>query len=55
VSEPILSATGLRKEYGSLVAVDAVDLTVTPGGSLAIVGESGSGKTTVARMIVGLT
>jgi oligopeptide transport system ATP-binding protein len=55
VSEPILSATGLRKEYGHVVAVDAVDLNVTPGGSLAIVGESGSGKTTIARMIVGLT
>jgi oligopeptide transport system ATP-binding protein len=55
VSEPILSATGLRKEYGHVVAVDAVDLSVAPGGSLAIVGESGSGKTTIARMIVGLT
>jgi oligopeptide transport system ATP-binding protein len=55
VSEPILSATGLRKEYGHVVAVEAVDLTVAPGGSLAIVGESGSGKTTIARMIVGLT
>jgi peptide/nickel transport system ATP-binding protein len=54
VSDAILTATGLRKEYGHLVAVDAVDLTVPAGGSLAIVGESGSGKTTVARMIVGL-
>ena len=53
-SQPILTAIGLRKEYGHLVAVDAVDLTVPEGGSLAIVGESGSGKTTVARMIVGL-
>ncbi|HEX5195018.1 MAG TPA: ATP-binding cassette domain-containing protein [Solirubrobacteraceae bacterium] len=53
-AEPILTATGLRKEYGHVVAVDAVDLTVPTGGSLAIVGESGSGKTTVARMIVGL-
>jgi ABC-type glutathione transport system ATPase component len=55
VPEPVLQATGLRKEYGELVAVDAVDLTVPEGGSLAIVGESGSGKTTVAKMIVGLT
>jgi peptide/nickel transport system ATP-binding protein len=37
-----------------LCAVDAVDLTVPSGGSLAIVGESGSGKTTLLRMIVGL-
>jgi oligopeptide transport system ATP-binding protein len=55
MAEPILAATGLRKEYGPVVAVDDVDLTVAAGGSLAIVGESGSGKTTVARMIVGLT
>jgi oligopeptide transport system ATP-binding protein len=52
--EAILEATGLRKEYGPVVAVDDVDLTVAAGGSLAIVGESGSGKTTIARMLVGL-
>jgi len=53
-AEPVLEATGLRKEFGELVAVDDVSLRVRPAGSLAIVGESGSGKTTVARMIVGL-
>ena len=52
--EPVLEAVGLRKRYGEQVAVDGVDLSVPPGGSLAIVGESGSGKTTVAKMIVGL-
>jgi oligopeptide transport system ATP-binding protein len=52
---PLLEATGLRKAFGSVVAVDDVDLAVAAGGSLAIVGESGSGKTTVARMLVGLT
>jgi oligopeptide transport system ATP-binding protein len=55
MSEPVLAARGLRKEYGELVAVDDVDLAVAEGGSLAIVGESGSGKTTVAKMLVGLT
>ena len=55
MSEPILQATGLRKLYGDVVAVDGVDLAVASGGSLAIVGESGSGKTTMARMLVGLT
>jgi ABC-type glutathione transport system ATPase component len=52
---PVLEASGLRKEYGDVLAVDDVDLRVERGGSLAIVGESGSGKTTVARMLVGLT
>jgi oligopeptide transport system ATP-binding protein len=51
---PVLEVTGLRKEFGSLVAVDDVSFAIPPGRSLAIVGESGSGKTTVARMIVGL-
>ena len=52
--EPVLAVTGLRKEFGDLVAVDDVSFEVPPARSLAIVGESGSGKTTIARMIVGL-
>ena len=55
MAEPVLAASGLRKVFGEVLAVDGVDLEVAPGGSLAIVGESGSGKTTVARMLVGLT
>jgi ABC-type glutathione transport system ATPase component len=50
----VLEATGLRKQFGELVAVDDVSFRIPPGRSLAIVGESGSGKTTIARMIVGL-
>ena len=52
--QPVLEVSGLRKEFGELVAVDGVSFTVQPARSLAIVGESGSGKTTIARMIVGL-
>src|SRR6202007_886744 len=50
----VLEVSGLRKEFGSLVAVDDVTFGIPAGRSLAIVGESGSGKTTIARMIVGL-
>jgi len=50
----VLEVSGLRKEFGELVAVDDVSFRVPEAGSLAIVGESGSGKTTVAKMIVGL-
>ncbi|HUZ83154.1 MAG TPA: ATP-binding cassette domain-containing protein [Gaiellales bacterium] len=52
--QPVLEVSGLRKEFGDLVAVDGVSFTVRQARSLAIVGESGSGKTTIARMIVGL-
>ncbi len=52
--EPVLEVSGLRKEFGDLVAVDGVSFAVRQARSLAIVGESGSGKTTIARMIVGL-
>ena len=51
---PVLEVSGLRKEFGDLVAVDDVSFAVPQATSLAIVGESGSGKTTIARMIVGL-
>ena len=51
---PVLEVTGLRKEFGELVAVDDMSFSLAAARSLAIVGESGSGKTTVARMIVGL-
>lgn len=53
-----ITASALVKRYGSLVpnvAVDHVDLTITPGAAIGIVGESGSGKSTLARMLVGLT
>src|SRR6266566_1678216 len=51
---PVLEVTGLRKEFGELVAVDDMSFSLPAARSLAIVGESGSGKTTIARMIVGL-
>ena len=53
-ADSVLAVEGLRKEFGSLVAVDDVSFAIPAGRSLAIVGESGSGKTTIARMIVGL-
>jgi putative spermidine/putrescine transport system ATP-binding protein len=44
---------GLRKEFGSVVAVDHIDLDVHDGEFLTLLGPSGSGKTTVLRMIAG--
>ena len=37
-----------------VLALDAVDLTLQPGGRLGIVGESGSGKSTLVRLLAGL-
>jgi putative phosphonate transport system ATP-binding protein len=48
---PLLHAQGVSKRYGSLLAVDQVDLQVYPGEVLGIVGESGSGKSTLLRLL----
>ena len=45
--------SGLRREFGDVVAVDGVDLDVVDGEFLTLLGPSGSGKTTVLRMIAG--
>lgn len=44
---------GLRKSFGSVVAVDSLDLDINDGEFFAMLGPSGSGKTTVLRMIAG--
>jgi ABC-2 type transport system ATP-binding protein len=48
-------AVGLRKSFGSTVAVDGVDLDVPAGSVLGMLGPNGSGKTTLIRMLLGLT
>ena len=45
---------GLRKAFGPLVAVDALDLTVQRGEVFGLLGPNGSGKTTIIRMLTGL-
>jgi ABC-2 type transport system ATP-binding protein len=56
VEEAVLALRleGLTKHFGSRVAVDHVDLTVTQGEAFALVGPDGAGKTTTMRLLVGL-
>jgi ABC-2 type transport system ATP-binding protein len=52
--EPVIEANGLVKRYGSLTAVNDVDLTVYAGEIFGILGPNGAGKTTTLEMIEGL-
>jgi len=46
-----IRARGLRKRFGSLTAVDGIDLEVRAGEAFGILGRNGAGKTSTMRMI----
>src|SRR5215471_13192936 len=50
-----IEARGLRKTFGTTVALDGIDLRVEEGRILGIVGPNGAGKTTALNAILGLT
>src|SRR5213079_1533552 len=50
-----IEARGLRKAFGTTVAVDGVDLRVEEGRIVGIIGPNGAGKTTALNAILGLT
>ena len=50
----MIEARHLRREFGSIVAVDDVSLTVPEGTILALLGPNGAGKTTTVRLLAGL-
>jgi ABC-2 type transport system ATP-binding protein len=50
-----IEALGLRKTFGTTVALDGIDLRVEEGRILGLVGPNGAGKTTALNAILGLT
>jgi len=50
----ILAVTGVTKRFGSLVAVNRVDVRLEPGSIHAIIGPNGAGKTTLFNCVTGL-
>ena len=51
---PAILATGLRRTFGDLVAVEALDLEVAEGEIFGLVGPDGAGKSTTMRMLTGI-
>ncbi|MBZ0152301.1 MAG: ABC transporter ATP-binding protein [Planctomycetes bacterium] len=50
----MLRIAGLRKSYGSFVALHGLDLTIAAGEILALLGPNGAGKSTTVKCLVGL-
>src|SRR5881296_1486320 len=50
-----IEASGLRKTFGTTVALDGIDLRVEEGRILGLIGPNGAGKTTALNAILGLT
>ncbi|MBX5491142.1 MAG: ABC transporter ATP-binding protein [Chloroflexi bacterium] len=50
---PMLRVEGLKRQFGGLMAVNGVSLSVAPGERRAIIGPNGAGKTTLFNLISG--
>jgi ABC-2 type transport system ATP-binding protein len=49
----MIHAHGLRKAYGSVLAVDGVSLELHPGETFGLLGPNGAGKTTTIHILIG--
>jgi ABC-2 type transport system ATP-binding protein len=54
-NNPVITASGLTKQYGRQAALNGVTFTVAPGRIVGLIGPNGSGKTTTLKAILGLT
>ncbi len=48
---PLVSARGLRKQFGAFTAVDSIDFDVQPGEAFGFLGPNGAGKSSTMKMI----
>ena len=54
MSDATIEVAGLRKRFGSTLALDGMTFTVSPGQVTGFVGPNGAGKSTTMRVILGL-
>src|SRR6185436_17970210 len=54
MNEASIVVDGLRKRFGSSVALDGMSFTVRPGAVTGFVGPNGAGKSTTMRVVLGL-
>jgi ABC-2 type transport system ATP-binding protein len=54
-AETVIETRGLTKHYGSVAAVEGLNLTVRRGEVFGLLGPNGAGKTTTILMLLGLT
>ena len=52
-TDAVVRVRGLRKRYGSVTALDGIDLDIKRGEVLALLGPNGAGKTTAVEILEG--
>ncbi|WP_151770668.1 sugar ABC transporter ATP-binding protein [Streptomyces abyssomicinicus] len=52
--QPVLEATGIRKQFPGVLALDQVALRLYPGEVHALMGENGAGKSTLIKVLTGV-